>query len=81
MAIEMKKVDGTYSLTMVWNVYIMGLTLLYGMASVLLPDVEKMVSPDVFAMIAFAVKAVDVFLRQITTMAMRGKGRWPEEDG
>jgi len=71
--VEMKKVDGTYSLTMVWNVVVIMATAIFGVAVAMLPDIEKVISPEAYVAIALAVKGVDVGLRQITRMPIQGK--------
>ena len=71
--VEMKKVDGTYSLTMVWNAVVIMATAIFGVAVAMLPDIEKVISPEAYVAIALAVKGVDVGLRQITRMPIQGK--------
>ena len=73
--IEMKKEDGTYSKTMLWNALVIPLTGLFGVAVTMLPAIEAIVAPPVFVGIALLIKAVDVYLRQITTQPMQERDR------
>ena len=67
---SMRKVDGSYSLSMLWSALIIILTVIYILGSELSPDLEKMVSPETYAWLVIVIKAVDIFLRKITILPM-----------
>ena len=71
--IKMKKADGTVSKTMAWNTVIVIVTALFGVAVVMLPDIEQIVPAELYVIIALLIKGIDVGLRQITTQPMKGK--------
>jgi len=70
MAISMKKIDGTYSLTMVWNTVVIILTAIFGVAVATLPEIKDAVPQEVYVVIAIIVKGIDIGLRQITSLPM-----------
>ena len=73
MSVRMRKIDGTYSMTMVWNVIVIVLTAVFGVAVGLLPELEKVIPPEAYVGIALVIKSVDVALRQITSLPMEPK--------
>jgi hypothetical protein len=68
--VAMRKIDGTYSITMWWNVVIILLTGVFGVAVAMLPELEKVVPPEGYVVIAMVIKGIDVALRQITYLPM-----------
>ena len=71
--IKMRKEDGRLSRTMIWNGVVIAATSLFGIAVTLLPAIEAVVAPPVFIGVALLIKAVDVYLRQITSEPMEKK--------
>ena len=71
--IKMRKEDGTLSKSMVWSTAVMMGTSIFGVAITMLPAIEAIVAPPVFIAIALVVKAIDIYLRQITTQPMENK--------
>ena len=71
--VAMKKADGTYSKTMLWNTAVVLGTSLFGVAATMLPAIEALVAPQVYIGIALMIKGIDIGLRQITTQPMKGK--------
>ena len=71
--IKMRKSDGTFSKTMLWNSAILFGTSIFGIAITMLPAIEAIVAPGVYVGIALLIKGVDVYLRQITTQPLEKK--------
>ena len=69
--IKMRKEDGRFSRTMIWNGAVIAATSLFGIAVTLLPAIEAVVAPPVFIGIALLVKGIDVYLRQVTSEPMK----------
>ena len=71
--VSMRKDDGKFSRTMLWNSAVVLATSIFGVAITMLPAIEAIVAPPVFVAIALVIKGVDIYLRQITTQPMEGK--------
>ena len=71
--VSMRKEDGKFSRTMLWNSAVVLATSIFGVAITMLPAIEAIVAPPVFVAIALIIKGVDIYLRQITTEPMKGK--------
>ena len=71
--VSMRKEDGKFSRTMLWNSAVVLATSIFGVAITMLPAIEAIVAPPVFVAIALVIKGVDIYLRQITTQPMEGK--------
>ena len=69
--IKMRKADGKLSRSMLWNSAVMIGTSIFGVAVTLLPAIETIVAPPVFIGVALLIKAVDIYLRQITSEPMK----------
>ena len=69
--IKMRKEDGKLSKTMLWNTAVVIGTSIFGVAVTLLPAIEAIVAPPVFIGVALLIKAVDIYLRQITSEPMK----------
>lgn len=66
--VALRKADGTLSKTMLWNSIVMAATAVFGVGVTLLPEIHTLLTPTQYVLVALIVKAVDIFLRQITTM-------------
>ena len=71
--IEMKKADGTWSKSMLWNAAVVIGTSIFGVAATMLPAIEALVAPQIYIGIALMIKGIDIGLRQITTQPLKGK--------
>lgn len=69
--VKLKRIDGKVSHTMAWNVVVVILTAVFGVAVVMLPDIEQVISAELYVLIALVIKGVDIGLRQITTMPLK----------